>query len=151
MKKNNKGFTLIEILVYISLVSIFLTGAVFFNLDILHSREKTQSQQNVSENARFALERISFEIRNADDIISISPTTITLANTLSGNTTISLQNEAVHLISGTTDDDLTNNQVKITNLEFLNLSNGNSKNIQTLLTIKNKEIEENYQTSVELR
>src|SRR3990172_1952153 len=75
-----KGFTLIELIVYVALVAIFITGAILFSWDVIYGREKSFNQQIVQQNARAALLRISYEIRRAQDIQSVSPTQLVLEN-----------------------------------------------------------------------
>src|SRR3989338_8507600 len=72
------GFTLVELLIYISLVSIFVSGAISFMLNVLSTREKVYQQQTVEQNARAAIARIAYEIRRANNIQGISSDELTL-------------------------------------------------------------------------
>lgn len=149
--KNKKGFTLIELIIYIALVSVFIVGATRFSLNIIYGREKTQRQQNVSGNARTALERITFEIKNADSIVNVSPTSLQLNNANLGNITISLSSGRIAIAYGAVNTFLTSNQVNVTSLDFTDLSTGNSKNINVSITIADNEISQIYETSAEIR
>ncbi len=64
-KKVLAGFTLVETLLYIVLVgSILVTFSYFFASGLL-SREKSLTGQTVEQNTRFALARLTQEIRDA--------------------------------------------------------------------------------------
>lgn len=82
MKKrvNTKGFTLIELIVYVALVSIFLTGTVIFAWDIIQTRYKSRDEQKLTYASRMASRRILYEIRNASAVNSVGAQSISLAN-----------------------------------------------------------------------
>jgi len=73
ISKRNSGFTLVELILYIALVSIFLTGVIMFTWDILYGRVKSYVQEEVNQNSRFAAKRIIYEIRNASGVNSVNP------------------------------------------------------------------------------
>lgn len=64
----NKGTTLLEFLLYISITGIilFVVGAIGYN--ILFGKAKLRAIEEVNENGRSAIEKISDTIRNADAI-----------------------------------------------------------------------------------
>lgn len=135
MKK--AGFTLIELILYIALIAIFITGAIFFAWDVIYGREKVFQQQVVEQNARAALARIAYEIRRANDINSVSATSIELENG-ANDTTISLSSETVQITTdGIGPYDLTSNQVVVTSLAFTDYSSTNqdTKGINVSLTV----------------
>jgi type II secretory pathway pseudopilin PulG len=120
--QNRSGFTLIELILYIALLAIFITGAIYFTWDVIYGREKAFQQQIVDQSTRIAMERIAYEIRRAKDIQSVSVGQIILDN--DGSTTeISLVGDAVQIISGGSGPfDLTSSQVRVTSLTFVDLS-----------------------------
>src|SRR3989338_5850578 len=79
-KTDKKGFTIIELLIYITLISIFVTSAITFSWDIIYGRERTNRQQTVEQSARIALSKITYEIQRAENIISVSDNKIELDN-----------------------------------------------------------------------
>ena len=82
--KLKRGFTLIEMILYIAIVSIFLTGLVYFTWDLIYGRLKSYIQQEVNQNIRFASARIIYEIRNAKSVNSpTSGSSETLSLTMS--------------------------------------------------------------------
>src|SRR3989344_8835546 len=77
----SKGFTLIELILYIAIVGIFISGAILFAWDIIYGRVRSNAQQQVSQNLRLAGKRMIYEIRNASDVNSISASSLSLALT----------------------------------------------------------------------
>jgi len=158
---SKKGFTLIEILIYTTIVAIFLVAAVNFSLDIIEGKAKARSMREVQQNTRFSIERMTQEIRRASGInlgqsvFDTHPGILSLAMPeAEKNPTIfdlSLDG-ALRITQGTsTPEILTTNQVATTNLVFTNLSPlAWSKNIKINLTIqyKNPERKEFEATSI---
>lgn len=159
--KTELGFTFIELILYIALVSIFLTGAVYFALDIIYGQVRANAEQEVSENIRIAGQRIQVEIRNAKDILSVTPTSLELDSGSLGITKIALVGDTIKITQGGVTSNLISSKVEATELLFSNLTSQDksSKNIGLSLTIKHrnpfqrKEWEERQtlKTSVELR
>lgn len=77
--KNEHGFTLIELILYIALITIVLSALVPFAWNTIETGVKSSVQQEVNANARFISERIKYEIRNATGINSVTATSISLA------------------------------------------------------------------------
>lgn len=161
-KSANQGFTLIELILYIALITIFISSAILLAWDIIYGRVKSSVQQEVTQNLRLASKRIIYEVRNATDITLVEDTRLCLSSDRNplvfylssdrlmigwgGSCTLSTQNYA-----------LTSNQVTVSTLDFDDLSISNSKNIQFTITIESigdrKEWErtQSYTSSVELR
>ncbi len=78
LNKQN-GFTLIELILYIALVTIILSALVPFAWSTVETGVKSSVQQEVNANARYISERTKYEIRNASGINSVSATSISLA------------------------------------------------------------------------
>lgn len=139
------GFTFIELILYIALISIFIGGAIQFAWNVIYSRIKSTTQQHVSQNIRFATKRLLFEIRNASGISSVTPSALTLTNsdTARSPTTFALTSGRLMIGQGssgscptTSPCTLTTNDVTVTNLTFTNLSSGSaSLNVNVSLTI----------------
>lgn len=74
-KKNQKGFTMVEIMVSLSLfvAVIFLTGSMFSLSQKSYSTGSNESE--LSQNVRVALDRMSREIRQSVKIITTLPAT----------------------------------------------------------------------------
>lgn len=69
-----KSFTLIEILVYIGVLSIIISAIVSFVLWFLRSNTKAKAMREVLDNARRAMEIITHEIKEAESIYT--PTSV---------------------------------------------------------------------------
>lgn len=60
-----RGFTLIEILIYISLAMIILNVGIYFIWQMIESKVKIVAKHEVERNLVFVLEKISYEARLA--------------------------------------------------------------------------------------
>lgn len=131
------GFTLIELIIYIALVSLFVTSAIFFAWDVVYGREKAYQNQVLAQNARGSLARITSEIRRATTIQSITSNQIVLDN--SGSTTsIGLAAGKIVITSGGNGPySLTSNHVEVIDLTFTSLStSSNSENINVSISLR---------------
>lgn len=164
-----RGFTLIELIIYLTLVSIFLSGAIFFAWDIIYGRVKSQIQQEVSQNLRLASQRISFEIRNAAGINTLSGSSLSLemSNPSRDPTVFDVSAGRLRIGYGSTGPcpvtapcNLTSNQVRVTGLSFTDLSSDSeSININFTITLESNNPSgrqewnrsQTYSSSVELR
>lgn len=61
----NLGFTLIEILISLSILFIILGGITLFSVRTLQSYTRSRAMQNAVENSRFAIESLSKKIRTS--------------------------------------------------------------------------------------
>lgn len=137
----NQGFTLLETLVYVSLLAIISTFLVNFILDINRSYTKARLKSEVISQAQQALDAITKEIKQAKSIYT--PTSYfgagdtkrqlsleSLYNLPSGeNSTFVdfyIDNQKIYTKrEGQNTETLTSNLVKVTLLEF-NLLGGNN-------------------------
>lgn len=168
-QKQTSGFTLIELILYVAIITIFIGGAVQFAWDILYGQVKSSVQQEVNQNIRLASQRISYEIRHASSINSVSGSTLSLEMTgvgVSRNPTVfDLSSGQLRIGYGSSGPcptsspcPLTSNLVDVSSLTFTNLSSGASKNIMFDITVDyanntRQEFSESstYSSSVELR
>lgn len=123
-----KGTTLIELILYIAIVSGIAMASVMFVTDLVRGRVKSVLQENVTHNTRLATRRIAYELRQATDIISLSPTDICLTSPTPGRspTRIYLSSGRLYLgwggscLSLTTTYPLTSEDVLVSDLVFNN-------------------------------
>jgi len=140
--KKQKGFTLIETIIYIAIIGLALTSFVVFLVSIIDSRDKNYVIQEVQANARTSLNLISQSIREARDvniessIFNTDPGTISLEmNDSNKNPTIIDLNQddgILRIKQGIGDYiELNSNNIKVTQLIFKNLTKdeSNKKNI----------------------
>jgi type II secretory pathway pseudopilin PulG len=132
--KKQQGSTLIELILYIALLAVFLSGAILFSWNIILSEAKSGTQREVIQNIRLASERISYEIRNASAILSLTSNAICLEspNSTYNPTRIYLETSALMIGWGGGSNDCTNltntqalssGDISISNLEFTDQSN----------------------------
>lgn len=170
MKFNNQqnGFTLIEALVYIALVSGILITATTFAWNIVNSRTIAFTAQEVEQNGRFIMQKISQTFKEANKInaplIGNSDNTIIVELDDAGSEIVTITQSGNNIQYQYNSDpvvELNSDLVNITNLQFSNLSttNGSSRNIVVSFSIShvnpNNRPEwsytQDYQTSIELR
>lgn len=142
------GFTLIEILIYISIIGLVLVGFITFAISISNFKEKVYVEQEVQANSRVALNLITQKILTADgvnvgsSIFGLDPGVLSLsmADPNKNPTIISLTADdgQLQIQEGMSDAiTTTSKKVKVTNLVFTNLtSTSDRSNIKIKLTIE---------------
>lgn len=144
-RAQQKGFTLLEILVSLAIFSFILGAVVTFLFSMNVSNSKTKSDREASENAKRALEEITYEIRSAKSIYTPTTTANQLSletsrYLLSGESTafidfflcgssVCLRKESQDPIA------LTSDSVQVTNLTFSQISTGATPSVQVNLTV----------------
>lgn len=131
--KLNSGFTLVELLLYIALVSfIVLTLSVFFSM-ILSSRVKNQTIAEIEQQGTQVMQNVIQSIRNAESINSPSQGASAAAlslRSLTGSldpTVFDLSGGAIRIKEGSGSEiNLTSPRVVASGLDFYNLSRDNS-------------------------
>lgn len=68
MKKPLRGFTFVEVILYIGLFALLGTALFTFAWDMLRLSHEGNTERLVTEEARFALERMKYSIRGATGI-----------------------------------------------------------------------------------
>ncbi len=148
------GLTLIEILLYIGIVSGVLIAASTFAWNIIGSKTKSQVMLEVDANATITLERLTQLIREARDIDSSSlleanladsanageSLTLTMRTASQNPTVIDVDNGILRILRGAgTAVALTSNLVRVSDLTFTNhtLASGKTKNLGITLSIEN--------------
>lgn len=147
-----RSFSLIELLIYIALISIFVTGMINFALHSSKTRAKAENIQLIEQNLKNAHQRVAYEISRAKNVQSISGNQLVLDNGGS-TTTINLSSQKIFITSGGVGPDaLTSNQVTVTNLSFTDLksTDNNTKNIKVDITIEMAGFSQSMNQSTEL-
>jgi type II secretory pathway pseudopilin PulG len=133
-KKNSNqfGFTLIELILYVSIVSIILMALIPFAWNIIGGSAKSGAQQEVFSQGRNVSERIKYEIRNANSITSVAATSIDLNTATNTVTVIDLSGGKMRIRygAGGTAVNLNSNDTVITcpsNICFTNYTTGDNK------------------------
>lgn len=76
--KKKTGFTFVELILYISIVTVMLSALVPFAWNIIGAASKSNTEQEVFSQARFISERIKYEIRNSTGINLVTATSVSL-------------------------------------------------------------------------
>lgn len=124
-----KGFTLIEIILYLGLASTMILVVSLFFVNMVGSRIKQQAIAEVEQQGVGAMHRVMQTVRNATVITSptqgasSSSLTITVPTTSSSPTMFDLSGGAIRLTEGTGSPiTLTNSRVTASAPTFQNLS-----------------------------
>lgn len=144
MKKNLKlaqGFTFIELILYISIVTIMLSALIPFAWNVIEGGSKSSIEQEVSSQARYVSERLKYEIRNAINVnsVNIPANTIDLTTSTNATTIIDLSGGKIRIKYGSlgTPINLNSDDTNVTNLTFINYTSidNKTKHIGFIFTI----------------
>jgi prepilin-type N-terminal cleavage/methylation domain-containing protein len=127
--RNEKGFTLLELILYIALLAIILAAASGLLVTLLEARVKHQTITEVDEQGVQVMTVISQAIRNADSITlpaagtSASSLTLASLDSTKNPTVISLSGTTLQMKEGTgAVVPLTSSLVTVNGVSFTNLS-----------------------------
>lgn len=148
-----KGFTLIELVLYIALVGMILTTALTFTWTIIQDQNKQASLSEAYYNFSFAAEKISYYLERAS---SLEGTTI--YNSHPGKLVINYPNidqvtvdsyekiitqgdnditiRKLRFTQGATIEDLTSDQINVTDFTLNNISLPKADTIQVNLSLE---------------
>jgi len=124
-----KGFTIIELIIYIGIVAGILLVLFNFGWEIVYGDIKSQTIREVQQNSRFAMEKIIESVLsasginsplegNSDDFLSLEMQDLTLSPTVFEV----FDGRLIITQAGNSPYQLTNNRVRVTSLQFSNLS-----------------------------
>lgn len=77
--QQQKAFTLIELMLYVALLAIFISGAISFAWNVIGISEKNKNTRQLTDNMRFVSKKIQYYLRNADDINQVELQKVCLA------------------------------------------------------------------------
>lgn len=152
-----KGFTFIELLLYISVVTILLSALIPFAWNVIEGQVKVATEQEVYSQARYVAERIKQEIRNANSINSVAAASIDLNTTNNTTTVIDLSGSKARIKYGVAGVpvNLNSDDTNISALSFTNYTSGDAKtkHIGFTFTINNNSssIRQEYQETLDIR
>jgi Tfp pilus assembly protein FimT len=136
IKNNHKGFSIVELVVYVSLASIMLLAIASFSKIILEARTRNRVISEVEQQGTQVAQTISQSIRNSEGIIS--PTAggssdnlnLNVVNTSQDPTVFSLDSGVINIQEGSGNQvNLTNGHVVVQDLVFQNLSRPNTPGV----------------------
>ncbi|KKU91259.1 MAG: hypothetical protein UY21_C0011G0038 [Microgenomates group bacterium GW2011_GWA1_48_10] len=138
------GFTFIETILYVAIVTIMLSALIPFAWNIIESGTKSSVQQELSSNARFISEKIKSEIRQANGITSVNGSSLSLTGP-GGTTDFNLVGGKIRINKpGGGPVALNSDDTQATTLNFTDYSSadGKTKHIQYRFTL-----EDNYNST----
>ncbi len=160
MKK--KGFTIVELLIYMGLLSILIAVVTEIFLSILDLQSQSTAVSSVAQDGKYVLSKLSYDIRNATTIST--PSTLgqsspTLQLTIDGDSnSYSGTSGDLVVTNASGSDNLTSYGSQISNLSFRRLGTSGGKNslaISFTLTsrqaLKSGYEVRDYQTTIGLR
>lgn len=145
------GFTFTEIIIYIGVISIISVMVVSLIVQLVQLKHRASSMSIISSEASNLFEKIINDMRNCDDFILVDDSTLQVVQ---DTTTIEfrLQDTNVFVTEGENSYQLTTNQVKITQLHFIDWTSVNSDDLLHIeVEIERGGINEKFQTSVHKR
>ena len=139
--KNQHGFTLIEMIIYIAIIGLVVSGFLFFSVSIGSSGAKTRVASEVQENVRTALELMGKKIRAAESVIQ--PAKGASGSLLELNMPPGVPDVVVQVVNGVLllDDTVdqiavTTDEVRVEDLQFVNIGkSGERDSIRIFITI----------------
>ena len=146
MIKMKKGFSLVEMIVYVALLAVIFIVVVNSLMAIMSSYNSIKSAKDIENSAMLGLDRMERDIKNATSITAIStstdPNSITLDTGVQfyvATGTLSVNENGVY--SGP----LSVSGVTVTSLLFYPITTANSKAVRIQMTINGKNF---YDTAV---
>jgi prepilin-type N-terminal cleavage/methylation domain-containing protein len=111
MKKNNKGFTLVELLITLGILSVIMVVSSEFLINLVNTSVKIQSKNEVEQNYNFIVTKLT---KMLQDSTSVS------MNGAAINFTLGNQN---YLLEKNSNDDLVLNGTQISSVDIKQLPN----------------------------
>lgn len=144
-KKPQNGFTIVEMMLYMALMTILLVILTEIFTSIISVRLNADANSAVDQDTRFILARLNYDIQRSSAVstpASLGQTSGSLALTISGSTyTYSLSNGVLSLTTPSGASQLTSSETSISQLSFQKIGNtGGKETVQVLMTIKSKAI-----------
>jgi len=163
--KKQKGFTLIELIVFMGMFSILILALFQLLVSVFDVQLEAQSTASVTQDGRYILNRFAYDVKNSTTIISPNLGATSQSLVMSDGTTTytySLSSGNLNLTNNTTGitDQLNSINTTVPDLSFLRLSDTNGKNINTItvtFTLNSKTIRrngantENFKTTAGIR
>ncbi len=138
-----KGFTLVEIILYMALLSVFLITLVDILVSVLDVQLESQATSAVDIDSRFISSRLNYDILRASSIstpANLGDTAGSLALIIGGASyTYSLSGGNLVLNDGSTSNNLNSSQSFVTSISFQKLgSAGGKETIRVLYTLESE-------------
>lgn len=164
--KYNKGFTLIEVLIYVGIFSVVSTALITSSIVVISSFHKTRDIRMVLESSTVVFERLTREIRQASSIdignstLGSNPGVLQLNSTNNDGSSrvvkFVMENGVLNLyVNSTLVDNLLGPNTSIQNLIFRRIQTTNGEAVKIEMTMSNNNltnvISRNFNDTIILR
>lgn len=141
-KNTQKGFTLVELIIYMGMMTVILVVLTQIFTSLLDLRLESEASSSVEQDSRFILSRIIYDIHRAQSITSpasLGETSTTLQLGIDGVThTYSLQGTDLELATASAQQ-VNSHDIEVSNVSFRRLGNTTGKHaIQVTYTVNSK-------------
>jgi len=127
--RKTAGFTLLEFIIYMALVTVIISAVSQLGFNIIVNKEKTETVEEISYNARFGMTKITDAVHRAElintPLVGATSTTLSLkmASSSEDPTIFSISGGILQVQVGSNSPvDITSNEVTVSPLEFSNVS-----------------------------
>jgi Tfp pilus assembly protein FimT len=153
MKKLQRGFTITELLIYMGLMSIFVVVLMGIFTSALKTKLATESASGISQDSRYILSKLSYDVNNADSITSpaLGSTSATLQMVASSSAVIYAVNggNLTRTVGGVSTN-INGFDTQLDSITFKNIGNpGGKATIQIVYTVRSKIIIQGGGTEVQ--
>ena len=161
-KKYCQGFTLVEMLIYIGILSIFMLVLAEIFHSVINVQLESASHSFVQQDSQFIISRLTSDVHRAENIIlpaSIGEESTSLQIVIDGqNHTYAPNNGDLQLTDNLGSANLNSIETSVSNFNITRLGNPGGKNsLQINFTITSRILQQgqaesqNYQTVLKLR
>ncbi len=136
-QKSGAGFTLIEILIYVTILAVIVVLATSAIISVFHAFLRMRVERSLAENGDIALERMVRDIRsaaNVDTTVSVFGSSPGILKV--GTSKFYLSGAALELDDGVNPPSDLTSDVVVTSLIYYKSTNTNSSLITILLTLQ---------------
>lgn len=118
--RSRRGFTLIEVIIYIALFSLLMTGGIMAGYQIIETSDRAQARSVAIEETLFVLRKIEWALRGAT-AVTVAPNPGANLRVVSGELVIFSFHDAAIFLNTTP---LTSRNLKVTTVSFTKVFGG---------------------------
>src|SRR4030042_5278719 len=137
------GFTIIEFLIYITILAMAVTALGLVSSSVFRERARNDVIQEVSQNGRFAMEKIGLAINESSDAIIEGNELKLFSAENEATTTFAVLGGKLVMKEGEENYDITTSKVVISNLTFKKVGD-NSIKVGTIVSYNNQQALPDY-------
>jgi len=137
MNKFKRGFTMIEMLIYMGLLSMFLVVLSGMFVSILQVQLDSETTAGLQQDGQYFLSRLAYDLERPSNTVTTPAAAGQNSPSLVSNLFTYGQNGSNFQITDSVGtDNLNSNETQVSNLKFLRLGNGAKDTIQVSFTLK---------------